>query len=418
MYLNAATRLALVGVFLSSLAYAADAEKDVAGQADWPNWRGPSHNGVSLEKGWRTDWSANPPKQLWTAKLGYGFSSVAVSGGKVYTMGNNGKQDTVFCLEADTGKEVWKQSRQCTTKENYPGSRSTPTVDGKMLYTLGMDGQAFCFEAATSKVVWNKDYYTDLKPVVPLHKFACSPIVDGELILLNMGSEGLAVEKKTGNVVWKSVGEGSYTSVVPFTQGGKHYAALFAGTQLIVLDPATGNKIASAAWKTKNNESAPDPVIYGGKIFITSGPEGSCGLFELAGDKLNKVWENKNLSSYFASPVIVGDYVWGFNKNKNWEGWKSDLVCLSLKDGSLQWTQKDVQSGGIMVADGKLLILTYNGDLILAEASSAAYKEIGRTKALPDKPKETFTAGPVLCDGRIYVRSDNGTLICLDVKAN
>ena len=90
-----------------------------------------------------------------------------------------------------------------------------------------------------------------------------SPVLEGEPLLLNMGTSGLALDKKTGNVVWKSEGDSSYSSPVPFTLAGKRRVALFATSQLAVVDLADGRKMASLEWKTRDNCNCADPVLVG-----------------------------------------------------------------------------------------------------------------------------------------------------------
>jgi outer membrane protein assembly factor BamB len=385
-------------------------ENSSAAVTDWPVWRGRNHDGVSAEKGWLAAWPKEGPRQLWKAELGSGYSSVTVSAGMAYGMGAFKGQDTVFCLNAETGELIWKHSHPCTVPEGYPGTRSTPTVDGKVVYTLSMDGQAFCLDAISGKVVWSRDLAKELGLDLPRHKFATSAVREEDLLLLNMGTGGLALDRKTGNPVWKSGGDSSYSSAVPFTLAGKRCAALFAWGQLLILEPATGRKVASFDWVTNYHENIADPLVTSEGIFITSDYGRGCAMVRLGEGGAAAVWQNKNLSSYFASPVLVGDCIYGLNVS----GWmKDDLVCLSVKDGSVKWRQKDIAAGGLMAADGKLIVLSRSGELIVVQASPAAYTEIARAKVL--STGECSTA-PVLSDGRIYVRNIKGTLVCLDVR--
>jgi len=401
---------ALLAVILSGMAFAADLhEQQSAAAAEWPNWRGPNHNGISTEKGWLTAWPKEGPKQLWKTEVGPGHAGVAVQAGKVYVMGRDAKQDVVFCFDADTGETVWKHAYPAADSAYGQGPRAAPAVDGKAVYTVSADGQALCLRSVSGQVIWSKNLQKELNLAMPIQSFATAPILERELLLLNMGASGLALDKKTGNVVWKSPGESSYSSPVPFTLAGKRRVALFAANGLVVGDLADGHEIASYEWKTLQNANCADPVIVGDAIFITSSYGRGCALIDLSGGNAALRWK-KGFECHFASPVLVGDCLYLFAGT----GWlRADLVCVSVKDGSLCWRRKDVGSGGLMVADGKLLVLSRGGDLILAEASPTAYAEIARTKV--------FSAGacwnsPVLCDGRIYARNEQGTLVCLDVR--
>ena len=156
------------------LALAEIAQAQTAAAAGWPNWRGPDHNGVSLEKGWLTAWPTNGPKQRWKAEVGAGHGDPVVYGGRVYVMGRIARQDTVFCLNADTGETVWKYSYDAAASAYGGGPRATPAVDGKAVFTVSADGQVFCLDAISGKVLWNKNIQKELNLPVPRHNFATS----------------------------------------------------------------------------------------------------------------------------------------------------------------------------------------------------------------------------------------------------
>src|SRR5919108_3155000 len=141
---------------------------------DWHRWRGPDANGISRETDWMAQWPAEGPNRVWKANVGTGFSSVAVSGGRVYTMGNQGKQDTVVCLDANTGAVRWKHAYDAPMDPKYyeGGPSATPTVDGERVYTLSKRGVAFCLETATGRVVWSKNLTRDLGVEIPTWGFA------------------------------------------------------------------------------------------------------------------------------------------------------------------------------------------------------------------------------------------------------
>ena len=131
----------------------------VAQAADWPNWRGPDHNGVSREADWYEKWPSRGPKRLWKASVGTGFAAVSVANGRVFTMGNRSARDQIIALDEATGDELWKHtySEPLTPNLYDGGPNATPTVDGDYVYTLSKTGKAYCFEAATGDVVWTKD---------------------------------------------------------------------------------------------------------------------------------------------------------------------------------------------------------------------------------------------------------------------
>ena len=388
---------------------------------DWPCWRGPKHDGVSTEKGWLTNWPKDGLKQVWKFELGPGHAIPAVCGGKVYVQGRAGKQDFVFCLNAETGTEVWKFPYDLVETPYGRGPRSTPAVDDKYVYVANADAQVFCLDAGTGQPVWNKSLRKEVNLGKPVDKISTAPVVDGDLLLLNLGVSGIALEKRTGNVVWKSEGASSDASPVPFTLAGKRCVALCAKGQLVIVAEADGKQIAMCEHKPKTGIYAQcaDPLIVGDSVFVTTGYNVGSALISVSGDSAKETWQIKK-GCVYASPVLVGDYIYALIES-GWE--KADLTGINVREnGSIKWTQKDIGSGGLMVADGKLLILSRTGELILAEASPAAYKEIARAKAFSDgaadpkaKPASCWNS-PVLSNGRIYVRNEKGTLVCLDAR--
>ncbi len=297
--------------------------------ADWPNWRGPNHDGVSNEKGWLMAWPKEGPKRLWAAELGPGHAGVAVRAGKVYVMGRDGKQDVIFCFNADTGATVWKHSYAAAESAYGRGPRATPAVDGKTVHTVSADGQVFCLDVVSGQVIWRKNLQEELDLAKPRHNFATAPIVEGELLLLNMGESGLALDKRTGRVVWKSEGDSSYSSPVPFTRAGKRCVALFAAGGLTVVDLASRQIVALYPWKTLDNANCADPVIVGDAIFVSSSYGRGCALIDVSDRNPTLRWK-KGFECHYATPVLAGDCLYVLAGS----GWmRADLVCVSVKDG-------------------------------------------------------------------------------------
>src|ERR1041385_7047606 len=171
---------------------------------DWPNFRGPDHNGISKETGWAAQWPAGGPKILWKAKVGIGFASFAVGDGRACTVGNKDDTDTVFCFDANTGAVVWKFSHPSKLDPKFyeGGPSATPTVDGDRVYTFSKRGVLHCLGAAKGDVIWSKDLMKELNAEMPTWGFASSVYIEGDLAIVNAGSAGAALDKKTGKVVW------------------------------------------------------------------------------------------------------------------------------------------------------------------------------------------------------------------------
>jgi outer membrane protein assembly factor BamB len=194
-------------------------------------------------------------------------------------MGNNNGQDTVSCLQATTGKVLW-QTRYPAGAGDYGGPRATPTIHGGNVYTLSRDGLALCLNAATGKQVWRRDIARETRAAVPGWGFASSPLIQGGLVLFNIGRAGVALNKTNGTIVWSSgAGTAGYASPVPFALASKQTGvAIFAGDGIMAVNPASGRILWQYPWKTSFDVNAADPIFSGDKVFISSN-YGKAALF-------------------------------------------------------------------------------------------------------------------------------------------
>ena len=379
---------------------------------DWPRWRGPNLNGISAETGWLTKWPGKGPKQLWKVNVGAGYSSVAVSKGRLYTMGNRKNTDIVWCLDAATGKELWKQSYPCRNVE-HAGPRATPTIDGDVVYTISQRGDVCCFKAASGEKVWSKNLAREIKARVPRWGFAGSALVEGKLLIVNIGTAGAALDKATGKVVWQTGrGASGYATPVAFDMDGRRCMLVFGATALFCVDAKTGKQAWSVPWKTKYDVNAADPIVVGSKIFISSGYSTGCGLLEVKEGKAEVLWRNRAMKNQFSTCVLLKGHLYGSDGNV--EQRATTLKCMDFATGKVKWTYPGLRMTSLMAADGKLLVYSEQGALIVADASPVGFKPISRTQALTGRRCWTM---PVLAAARIYCRNNiRGDLVCLDVS--
>ncbi len=375
--------------------------------ADWPHWRGPNHDGISTETGWQAVWPPQGPRRLWKAEVGTGFASVSVSAGRVLTVGNESNQDTIYCFAAESGEELWRYSyRHGRDAKYYEGGPSaTPTVDGDRVYTLSKRGEVHCLDARTGVVLWQRDLPEELDVKAPTWGFAGSLYVTGDLVVLNVGEAGTALNKLTGDTVWSSGrGPGGYSTPVPFQSGGDAALALMGAEALIAVRVSDGKSLWQFPWNTAHDVNAADPVIEGDRFLISSGYGKGCALVRVTGSQPTVLWQNKNLRSHFATAVIWKGHAYGVDEN--------ELVCLDLGSGAVRWRERSLGKGSLMMADGKIIALSDKGELWVVEASLSAFKAISRAQVLGGK---CWTV-PVLANGLIYCRNAKGDLVCLDVR--
>ena len=376
---------------------------------DWPQWRGPNRDGISTESNWSATWPATGPKQLWKLNVGLGCSAVSVSHGRAYTQGNQSETDTVYCLDATTGKSVWQYSYACPLAPKYwdGGTLATPTVDGDRVYTVSKVGHLFCLQAETGKVLWQKQLATDFGGNMPTWGYAGSPLVIDQWLLLSTGATNgalVALDKLTGAIAWKTGSDpAGYSTPTLFTFQSQPCLAVFNGFGLVVHALTDGKEIARFEWKTKYAVNATTPIVAGDKIFISSGYNTGGALLQLAAGRLTELWQNKAMRNQFNSCVLWQDHLYGFDE--------STLTCLDFATGTVQWKQEGLGKGSLMLAGDNLIIQSETGDLVVAPPSPAGFKELTRAKVLSGK----CWVVPVLANGRLYVRNNAGDLVCLDV---
>ncbi len=401
----------LVAAFLSLTCF-----YNIVKAAEWPNWRGPDYNGISAEKNWDPLMIKNGVKPLWRASIGIGFSTFAVSDGRVYAMGNTGSKnideskhkDIVYCFDAETGKEIWKHaySQPLDPKYYEGGTLASPVVADGKVYTISKDGKAYCLDAKTGQEIWYKNLLEGLGIKRTTWGQSGSPVIIDNMAIYNVGMKGIALDKENGSIIWQSGKDPSgYATVVPFTMDGQKCIALFGCKHLIGLVAATGKELWRYPWQTKYDVNAADPIFEGNMVFISSGYGTGCALLKIQGDTVTEVWRNKNMRNKMNACVLWKGSIYGVDE-------EGELRCLDFNTGKLLWAQKGFGQGSITLADGKLIVLGEKGNLVIAETNPESYKVISEANILSFK----CWSVPVLANGRIYARNTNGDVVCLDVK--
>ena len=372
--------------------------------ADWPNWRGPNHNGISHETDWFEKWDSRGPKRLWKASVGTGVASVSVADGRVFTMGNKSNRDTVYALKEATGDILWRHSySEALSPILYDGGPSaTPAVDGEYVYTLSKTGKAFCLKASTGDVVWNRDLKQLYSLPTPTWGFASSPLIHGDKVVYNVSSRGIALSKTNGSLKWKTAsGTPGYASPVPYDHRGTEAFIMFGPSYAYGVNASTGKQLWSKSFKSGDINAA-DPVLYNGKIFLTSSSRDG-ELIELSGTSTSSQWRNGNMRTYLNAGVVIGNYLYGADGTTN-RGNK--VRCINMETGETEWTKNSIPCASVTAADAKLIILSLTGDLYIAEGSPSRFLQLAKAKVITGS---CFTV-PVLANGSLYIRNSLGTL--------
>jgi outer membrane protein assembly factor BamB len=390
---------------------------------DWPQWRGPDRNGVSKETGLLKQWPKDGPKLVWAqSDLGNGYSTPSIAGGRIYLISNRGNQEFAMALEEKDGKQVWSTAIGGVGKNlgpQYPGARSTPTVDGEALYCLGSDGDLVCLTRADGSTHWHKNLKTDFGGQPGNWAYAESPLIDGDALICTPGgpeSTLVALNKKTGEIIWRSkipeAKQAAYASPILVTVDGSKEYVQFLQKALVGVDAKTGRPL----WRYEKTAGVspaniPTPLFHDGLVFSSTGMSGG-GAVKLTPAKDGVAAEEvyfskKDLANNLGGVVEVGGFLYGTNG--------SALFCAEFATGKVRWQDPSVGKGSICYADGNLYVRgEANGEVALVVASPEAYTEKGRFKQ-PEKTDKPAWPYPVVANGRLYLRDQN-LLWCYDVK--
>jgi outer membrane protein assembly factor BamB len=391
---------------------------------DWPGWRGSDRTGVSVETGLLARWAKVGPKLLWkTTTLGTGFSSPALSRGRLYVLGTRNQKEYVLALDAAReGKELWATELGPllpATGLNYPGPRSTPTVDDDRVYTLGSEGNLLCLDRA-GNVIWRTHLVRDLKGARGTWGYAESPLIDRDVLICTPGGANatmVALNKKTGAVVWKAVvpngNQAAYASAIVAEVGGVRQYVQFLGGCLAGIAARDG-KLLWTYDGVLGTFNCCTPIFHDGHVFISAfGRAGKAGgvLLKLTAGKegvtAKEVYRNADLAIYHGGVVRLGGALYGTNS--------SALVCVDFKTGKTRWKNSAVGKGAILAADGHLYVRGDRGTVALVKASPEGYTEKSRFDPPHRAVKVSALAYPAIADGRLYLR-DQEALLCYDLK--
>lgn len=396
----------------------------LARAGDWPQWLGPNRDSSSAEK--VVPWK-EAPKVLWRQAVAEGNSSPVIAGGRVFIHSKvrDKTEEEVVAYDARTGAQVWRQTypRAVFTSPYGNGPRATPAVvDGKV-YTFGITGVLVCWEASSGQLVWQNDLLKTFGAKNLFFGLSCSPLVEGDNVLVNIGGKGnsvVALDRHKGTVAWKSRDDrASYSSPIAFGQGKERQVVFLTGDGLVSLNPKDGSTSWQFPLVDKLLESSTTPVRVDGQIIASSITYGSVGLKLTSMDGkpgYKEEWKNPELTSYFSTPVAVGKDYFFMVSGANPLAFKqaaATLHCVDAGTGKELWKKPNVgkyHAALLRTADNKLLSLDDFGFLSLLDPDPKEYRVLCKAKVCG-----ATWAHPALSDGRAYIRDDK-EIICLQVS--
>jgi outer membrane protein assembly factor BamB len=383
---------------------------------DWPQWRGPRRDGVSKETGLLKNWPASGPRLAWRINgTGEGYSSFAVAGGRLYTLGARQNTEYVFAFDAATGKKVWEVANgRRFNNDRGDGPRGTPTIDGDRVYVFGSSGDMTVLDAASGKVFWTQNLLQKYGGSNINWGLSESPLVLSDRIIVTPGGRGasiVALRKTDGSLIWKSQSdEPGYSSALLHPIGNIQQAVVFTAERALGVDVNDGKVLWSYNRVSNRTANIATPIARGNHVFLSSDYGTGAGLLALTpsanGLQASEVYFTNEMRNHHASSVLVGDYLYGFSS--------SILTAMHFETGKVGWRDRSVGKGSLVFADDRLYLFSENGVVGLAEANPQKYVEHGRfqlrTGNLPT------WSHPVVSGGKLFIR-DQDTLYAYDVAA-
>ncbi len=399
---------------------------------DWPQWRGPTRDGILPANGLALSQLPDQPKVVWKIQSGEGLASPVVANGTVFHFENRGGRETVVALSAADGSEKWAQGLAPVFVDGQGprGPRCTPVVDGGQVFPQCSRGTLHCLDAKSGKVQWEIDYAKlDMKfvgekgrvPGARRHGFTGSPLVIGQMVYVLVGGKGTGVvclDRTNGKTVWGALDyEPGYAPPIPAILTGRQQFVCFFVEGVAGVDVRNGAELWKVPMKTDYGRHVAAPMVYGNTVVAGSHQTGLQGISITApGGKIEAkvAWKNIEAQPNISHGVRVGGHYYGI-------GDPAKLVCVDIATGKTAWSDESLffpdakrVMAAFIVMGRNILSLSSGGELCLFAASPRGFNELGRIQACGIN-----WCMPAYVDGRLFVRDGikkkGGNLICLDL---
>lgn len=446
--------LAISQTMLMSKA-SAQTSRPIQKGVDWPQFLGPGRNSKSPEKGILTDWSDGKLKVRWVWPLTESYGIGSVANGRFFQFDRKEGNEVLYCLNAETGKELWTRSYPEDYRDLYgynSGPRTSPVVDGDRVYTLGVAGELRCWSTNDGKLLWNVQTNQRFGVIQNFFGVGSTPVIYRDLLIVMVGgspeesksvppgaldqvkgngSGMVAFDKMTGKVRYQLSDElASYSSPIIAKIEGRDWCFAFCRGGLLAFDPATGKQRFHYPWRDRQLESvnASTPVVFGSHVFISETYGVGSSLLRVKADGYEVVWKDEQRSrkrameTHWNTAVFHEGFLYGSSgRHSN----NAILKCIEAKTGKEKWRVPGLTRSSLLYVDNHFVCLTETGRLFLFKANPEKFEVV--TQVRLDQPiklqerDDNVTllsypcwSAPILSHGKLFVRSPD-YLVCLDL---
>lgn len=385
------------------------ATSDTSAQS-FNNWRGPARDGHYPDRGLLKQWPANGPRLNWVFEnLGIGFSSPVIANGKVYVTGMEGDMGFVYILSKNGVLEKkYPYGKEDTG--SYPGTRSTPTIVGNLMYLATSQGEFFCMDLNTGRKLWSVNLFSDLDGRNIRWGFTENVIIDGDLIFVSPGGTKhniVALNRRTGALVWTNDtkdGVSAYCSPLIINHHGRKMLITMMANDVVALEPATGRFIWSFPYANQRNIHPNTPIYHNGDLYVFSGyGKGGYKLrISRDGNRVTRVWENILLDNQLGGVVLIDGFIYGAgDRNRRWFG-------VNWATGEVVSESREIDKGTVIAADGMMFAYTERGELALLKPNKGKIEVVSKTNITHGSNQHW--AHIVINNGVLYVRRGNALM--------
>lgn len=386
----------------------------------WPQFRGPDRLNRSPDSGLLQQWPSGGPPLVYKSDrvLGVGYSSVALAGDLILTMGSRGEDEFVIALNAASGDEVWSTRSGRTRRDGMgDGPRGTPTVDGDRVYALGANGDLVCLNLEDGRKIWGGNILQEFEGNNIGWGISESVLIDGDRLICTPGGQKgtmAALNKMTGRVIWTAQAPGNppagYASAIAIDVNGVRQYVNFTHTSVISVRADNGEFLWANNASANGTANCSSALFYDDHVFTSSGYNQGCALVKVTGGRgrsgAELVYQNKEMRNHHGGMVLDGQYLYGTDEGV--------MKCLDVMTGRVMWQDRSVGKGAVVYVDGKIILRSEGGPIAMMEATHEGYRELGRFDQ-PDRSNQAAWAHPVVADGRLYLR-DQALLLVYDLR--
>ncbi|MBN2434602.1 MAG: PQQ-binding-like beta-propeller repeat protein [Spirochaetes bacterium] len=386
----------------------------------WIQWRGPNSNGTITDEVFNADFIKKENPVVWRAFVGWGYSALAVSDNRVYTMGRKiatGSEiiEEVYCLDSSDGEVIWKFEFEQKTDYQYAGPRSMPVISGEHVIAVGGDGDVISLSVKDGSVRWKRNVAREENTLINEWGISGSPVIENGVIYLNIGG-GVALNETDGSTIWKgdTTLANGYATPVLFDYEGKRNIMLFGGQHLLLIDAADGQEKARYEWINMYHINAADPVIIdNNKVLISSSyrDEGNA-LLDFSTGSFKEVWIKEGISTHFSSLIEHEGALFGINGDTNARA-RCTFTSLDPLTGEIYYQEKTGMYGSLIKVNNTLVYLTEHGYLHTVEPTTSGFSASEGLDVLSESGRGGSWVAPSYWNGYLYLRSNVGEIVCI-----